>query len=517
MFVTKRSMVIVTILLLMATLSIISITNIIAEETSIEEPIKTNENITITINPDATIGLSGTLEAVFTEHPGAYGEAHIIIQATPKYEEAGLKEFSFNLSGEGNLYLEEPPTNLTSLELVLDTTQNGGDSYGTLLFGILSEEIKGKGGVNITSTVQNNTITMTLSANLNLDTEIDEETVMYIQKQLQQITPETMNLAMIQSGMTFLKFTKLDLSGLEVSTNGIHGTAVLEMQMSIDDYITWYKGMLYTQGLTQEEIEQETQSIETLFNEMTNPENQAELHLMFKLQGNNLQFELNYNGKLTGTTVNAYMDYFQTLMKTPTTIAIGEETIPVEENFYMGSETNITIAMKPIDIAVDYTSTEQGSTLKVQINSIYLKNKGIDLGYEGALQVLHDLATENATTEDMIEQLTILVTPYEGKTPTLKLEKPINGNIIVEEANKIVLENVMPTELRKISLENIPEVTSTPTETKTSVEETTTSEMGETGAETTVTTNETGLNTGLIAGIVVVIAIAAIVGFVLKR
>jgi biopolymer transport protein ExbD len=501
---TARLLSIFIIMLVLMTASITLHMSPIAEE----EKETHSENITMTLNPDGTLGISGIIKYLRAGNNTAPGKAEIEIFANPIYKVQNISKLEVLFKADGTLRLKEKPANLTYLKIELDVTQKGGTGRASVNFEIIGNNTSGNGSVEFKTTTENYTQTTAISFNINLKHPIDNETVGYMKKQLQQMRPEIMNLALAQYGLTFMKIEKMDLSHLTIDTNGVRGTGSVVLSFNINDYINWVKGSMYAQGKSDEEINKTAETLSKLFTAQLNPENKGDLELKITFENNVLEFHALYNASMTGDLITALSEYFG-MMPSMIREELHKENIPMVNITEETMPTNITLAPKKFDIKMYYSGSENEQNITVIINNLYLRKEGTT-GYNGALETLHKLSESGKNVEE-ISHLKIIAQPYNGKTPTIYVTGNIEGNILSQTDNTIEMENVKLSSLKNIELKNVPQVTQT---SQTVVQ---TKMTGTSTTATFLTTTEYASGIIRIEEIGIAIIVIAIIALAIKR
>ncbi len=496
-----------------------------------DEEARPNENITVTLYPDGTIGVKGTVSTVIPGEHGITGNAELLLKGAPKKLENNITLYTGEIDSSGDLVLKSVPGNISALSAEVSIAQDGGVSHIKIFFNI--ESVNTTGWVKLVGTsklLDNGTTTVDLQASFDITHPLDEQTVFYIKKQIKQLQPQLINLALARSGMTFLKITKLDLSNITISTKGARGSAHITMAMSYKDYIDWIKGMMYAQGNMTENMNQTIKAIQKLYQSSRSPYNKIQLNAKVDLKGTHLTFSLKANGQFTQNLIEAYRDYLKLLPETLGTTGASPIKIPkVEETGILKSEekTNLTLSAKPLSIKVEYQASPNKEEVKIIIDNLYLKEANAGIGYEQSLKALKELV--KPAGEDVIEYLRIQVAPYNGEYPTINVGKEAQNYMVNRGENYVVFSNFHSDAITSLSLKNVPKVTTiqptsttethaTASTTTVTAEKTTTSTTASTSTPQTTTQRAGGASTTkIVGGIIVAIIVVAVGGFLARQ
>ncbi len=500
------------------------------------ENVKEVENLTLVIHPDGTLEIKGAFEGEgpvkpekgvqVTDGAGFFG-----LEATPTKVEGGY-DWDIKASGEGHLILFNE-TSWSKLYINLESDSKGASGTAKILFDVQGKKASGKGTVNLDSSANGRTVTISINFDIDIQASMSTEDAAQLKKQLKSLTPDVLNLAMSQQGITFLKFNKIDLSDLSITENGVKGTGAVEMEINYDDYISWYKGMLIMTRaneteINETEIEEKVKTLEAMINASLSGKSTSHISFTLDLEGKSVEFNFDLTAHVPAEVING----IRVLLS-----EAGEET-PFGAGGIGASEAKIIAEEVPIKLSEKLTLAPKPLRLKVVFdvkNSIakvearftgFIKGVDTTSDYKGALQTLKYLASTMKGNETL-DHVVVEVAPKDNVAPAIKIVGTPHGSVEAK-GNVVVLKDVLPGDLDLLELST--PITVTPPSTTTTTTTITTSTPAKTTTTTTppATTTTTqppatttspakGVSKTLVAGIVVAVIVVAVAALAFTR
>lgn len=443
------------------------------------------EDLTLVLNSDGTLLMKGVIEAVLQDF-NAIGQGDLYLSAQPANLNAG-EGYTLEVGGSGEFTLTKP-LNLTRVEVsaqgegsmtqssfeltvvIQDLSAAGDVLSGTIDLNVKSEpETPGDPTMLVTSAY----------ATLDLQFPIDPDVAAQLSGMLGMLNAGLVNMQLSQMGMTFLTFKELDLTGLTISEQGISGNIRMVLVFNYEDYITWYKAMLFEMGVPQDEIEEKGAQLEQVLQQLLSEHAVGRLTAELIVESNRLSYNLELKAEATRTFVDAYIKYLELLgqgqQMTPP--AGGMAPAPIEVPIQQTQPPltiagNITLAPgKPLKVNVTLEGDGNIGTLRINIEEAYLTVRNAPPSYDAAVETLRELARQSQGN-DTLEKITItLDQPQAGVSIVAK--PPLPDYVETQEPGRIVLRAVQPQLLENIVLEgeakqqpSQPPATQSPTQTQ---------------------------------------------------
>ncbi len=492
------------------------------------ENVKQVKNLTLVIHPDGTLEIKGVFKGEgpikpeegvqVTDGAGFFG-----LEATPTKVEGGY-DWDVKASGKGRLVLSNE-TSLSKLYINFESDSKGASGTAKISFDVKGKEASGKGTVNLDSSVSGRTVTVSINFNVDLQVSMSAEDAAQLEKQLKSLTPEVLNLAMSQQGITFLKFNKIDLSDLSVTENGVKGTGTIEMQINYDDYISWYKGTLTMTGANETEIEEKVKTLEAVIDASLSGKSTSQISFTLDLEGKTVDFNFDLTAHVPAEVINGYRLFLSEVGKE---IPFGAGGIGASEAKIIAEEVPIklseklTLAPKPLRLKVVFDVRNGFAKVEASFSGFI---KGVDTtsDYKGALQTLKYFASTLKGNETL-DHVVVEVAPKDNVAPAIKVVGTPHGSIEAK-GNVVVLKDVLPGDLDLLELSTPITVTplSTTTTTTMSVPAKTTTTTTPPATTTTTqppattTSPAKGVSKTLVAGIVVAVIVVAVAALALTR
>ena len=467
-------------------------------------------NFTFTINQNGVIDVQGEFVKEIGKAPGE-GKATVNVLGEP-IEIGSKRGFNFTLSANGNFSINNTSIDLDYLELNIKVSGDNTNSTGEITFNIKVPSnqtiINATGKVEINQMMKNSTGYIFLTGNINIDYPFNPEDISQIRKQLQFIGPDMLNFALVQSGITYMRYTDFDLSGITIDENGVRGTFRMAIEVNMTEYMIWYKGQLYQSGISEEKINKQAEKLEQALKALSEEPFHIMLDASVKLKNNELSFRAELNISTSNEYIRAYSELMKTALSTistPPTIPggqLGQNTMrPIEITMEeMTTPLNYTIAEKPINITcIIYT---ENNTLWMDIKIYNLSiNATNETNYYGALKTLKTFASDMMKNMS-INYLKIEITGTQAP-PELNATEIPSEKILNVKPNSIELRNATIDDINMITLKTFEETTiPIPTTTTTqkltiitTTRETQTTPTGTTATTVTTMTENTEANT----------------------